>query len=395
MKSSYNDTVNACFLGYIVQAIVNNFVPLLFVTFQNTFGIELSKITMLISLNFIIQLSVDLLSAKLIDKIGYRCAMVAAHLFSALGLALLAILPYIMSNSFAGLLISVVIYAIGGGILEVLVSPIVEACPTDNKEKAMSLLHSFYCWGHVLVVLVSTLFFTLHGIENWRILAVVWALVPFANAFIFTKVPIAPLIEEGEKGMSIKELLTSKLFILFFIMMICSGASEQAVSQWASTFAIEGLGVSKTVGDLAGPLSFAVFMGTSRALYGKFGDRLPQKRALPLCCILCVVSYLMISLLPVPALSLIGCAVCGFSVGIMWPATFSLSAAMLKRGGTAMFALLALGGDLGCSAGPGAVGFVSSAFGDNLKVGILFALVFPTVLFICSQFLGKSKKNAN
>ena len=395
MKSSYNDTVNACFLGYIVQAIVNNFVPLLFVTFQNTFGIELSKITMLISLNFIIQLSVDLLSAKLIDKIGYRCAMMSAHLFSALGVALLAILQYIMRNCFEGLLISVVIYAIGGGILEVLVSPIVEACPTDNKEKAMSLLHSFYCWGHVLVVLVSTLFFTFHGIENWRILAVIWALVPFANAFIFTKVPIAPLIEEGEKGMSIKELLTSKLFILLFIMMICSGASEQAVSQWASTFAIEGLGVSKTVGDLAGPLSFAVFMGTSRALYGKFGDRLPHKRALPLCCILCIVSYLMISLLPVPALSLIGCAVCGFSVGIMWPATFSFSAAMLKRGGTAMFALLALGGDLGCSAGPGAVGFVSSAFGDNLKVGILLAAVFPTVLFICSQFLGKSKKNAN
>lgn len=392
MKSNYKHTVNACFLGYIVQAIVNNFAPLLFVTFQCTFDIELSKITMLISLNFIIQLSVDLLSAKVIDKIGYRCAMVGAHLFSALGLVLLAVLPYAMGDSFAGLLISVVIYAIGGGILEVLVSPIVEACPTDNKEKAMSLLHSFYCWGHVLVVLLSTLFFTLFGIENWRILAVVWALVPLANAFIFTKVPIAPLIEEGETGMSINELFTSKLFILLFIMMICSGASEQAVSQWASTFAIEGLGVSKTVGDLAGPLSFAVFMGTSRALYGKFGDRLPQKKALPACCVLCAVSYLMISLSPIPALSLVGCAICGFNVGIMWPATFSLSSAMLKRGGTAMFALLALGGDLGCTAGPGAVGFISSAFGDNLKVGILFALVFPLVLLICSRLLGKRKK---
>ena len=395
MKSNYKQTISACFIGYIIQAIVNNFVPLLFVTFQKSYSIELSKITVLITINFVIQLCIDLASAYFIDKIGYRASALIAHGCSAAGLILLTILPELLPSAYAGIVISVIIYAIGGGLLEVLLSPIIEACPTGNKEKAMSLLHSFYCWGHMGVVLLSTAFFAIFGIENWRILAVIWALVPFANAFIFTKVPIAPLIEEGEKGMSIKELLTSKLFILLFIMMICSGASEQAVSQWASTFAIEGLGVSKTVGDLAGPLSFAVFMGTSRALYGKFGDRLPQKRALPLCCILCIVSYLMISLLPVPALSLVGCAVCGFSVGIMWPATFSLSAAMLKRGGTAMFALLALGGDLGCSAGPGAVGFVSSAFGDNLKVGILFALVFPTVLFICSQFLGKSKKNAN
>lgn len=392
MKNNYKSTINACFVGYIVQAVVNNFVPLLFVTFQSSFGIELSKITMLISLNFIIQLTVDLLSAKVIDKIGYRTAMVGAHLFSGLGLILLSVLPYVMKNSFAGLLISVIVYAIGGGVLEVLVSPIVEACPTDNKEKTMSLLHSFYCWGHVLVVLLSTLFFAVFGIEKWRILAVLWAAVPLFNAIMFTKVPIAPLIDEGEKGMSIKELFTSKLFLLLFVMMLCSGASEQAVSQWASTFAMQGLGVSKTVGDLAGPLSFAVLMGTSRAIYGKFGDRLPLAKALPACCVLCVASYLLISLSPLPALSLVGCGICGFSVGIMWPGTFSVSSSMLKRGGTAMFALLALGGDLGCTAGPGVVGFVSSAFGDNLKVGILLASAFPILLLLCSTLLHKNKK---
>lgn len=392
MKNNYKSTINACFVGYIVQAVVNNFVPLLFVTFQSSFGIELSKITMLISLNFIIQLTVDLLSAKVIDKIGYRTAMVGAHLFSGFGLILLSVLPYVMKNAFAGLLISVIVYAIGGGVLEVLVSPIVEACPTDNKEKTMSLLHSFYCWGHVLVVLLSTLFFTVFGIEKWCILAVLWAAVPLFNAIMFTKVPIAPLIDEGEKGMSIKELFTSKLFLLLFVMMLCSGASEQAVSQWASTFAMQGLGVSKTVGDLAGPLSFAVLMGTSRAIYGKFGDRLPLAKALPACCVLCVASYLLISLSPLPALSLVGCGICGFSVGIMWPGTFSVSSSMLKRGGTAMFALLALGGDLGCTAGPGVVGFVSSAFGDNLKVGILLASVFPILLLLCSTLLHKNKK---
>lgn len=389
-NNKFKSTVNACFIAYIVQAIVNNFAPLLFVTFQKEFDIELSKITLLVTFNFLIQLTVDLLSAKFIDKIGYRTSMVLAHILSAAGLISLAVLPSIMKNSFAGLIISVMIYAIGGGILEVLVSPIVEACPTDNKEKAMSLLHSFYCWGHVLVVLLSTLFFNLFTISNWRITAVIWAIVPIANAIVFTKVPIAPLIEENEKGMSIKELISSKLFITLFIMMVCAGASEQAVSQWASAFASEGLGIPKTVGDLAGPLTFAVLMGTSRAIYGKYGDRLPQQKAIPLCSVLCIISYLMISLSPLPALSMIGCALSGFSVGIMWPGTFSLSAKKLPKGSTAMFALLALGGDLGCSAGPSLVGFVSSNAGNNLKIGILTALVFPILLLISTLSLRKS-----
>lgn len=389
-NNKFKSTVNACFIAYIVQAIVNNFAPLLFVTFQKEFDIELSKITLLVTFNFLIQLTVDLLSAKFIDKIGYRTSMVLAHILSAAGLISLAVLPSIMKNSFAGLIISVMIYAIGGGILEVLVSPIVEACPTDNKEKAMSLLHSFYCWGHVLVVLLSTLFFNLFTISNWRITAVIWAIVPLINAIVFTKVPIAPLIEENEKGMSIKELISSKLFITLFIMMVCAGASEQAVSQWASAFASEGLGIPKTVGDLAGPLTFAVLMGTSRAIYGKYGDRLPQQKAIPLCSVLCIISYLMISLSPLPALSMIGCALSGFSVGIMWPGTFSLSAKKLPKGSTAMFALLALGGDLGCSAGPSLVGFVSSNAGNNLKIGILTALVFPILLLISTLSLRKS-----
>lgn len=389
-NNKFKSTVNACFIAYIVQAIVNNFAPLLFVTFQKEFDIELSKITLLVTFNFLIQLTVDLLSAKFIDKIGYHTSMVLAHILSAAGLISLAVLPSIMKNSFAGLIISVMIYAIGGGILEVLVSPIVEACPTDNKEKAMSLLHSFYCWGHVLVVLLSTLFFNLFTISNWRITAVIWAIVPIANAIVFTKVPITPLIEENEKGMSIKELISSKLFITLFIMMVCAGASEQAVSQWASAFASEGLGIPKTVGDLAGPLTFAVLMGTSRAIYGKYGDRLPQQKAIPLCSVLCIISYLMISLSPLPALSMIGCALSGFSVGIMWPGTFSLSAKKLPKGSTAMFALLALGGDLGCSAGPSLVGFVSSNAGNNLKIGILTALVFPILLLISTLSLRKS-----
>ena len=382
MKNKYNTTVTACFVGYIVQAIVNNFVPLLFLTFQRTYGIPLSQITLLVTFNFGIQLLVDLLSIGFVDKIGYRASMVMAHVLAAAGLILLTILPEEFGSPFAGILIAVMVYAIGGGLLEVLVSPVVEACPSDNKEKAMSMLHSFYCWGHAGVVLVSTLFFHVAGIGNWKILACVWALVPICNAVAFVKVPIASLMEEGETGLRLKELFGIKVFWILLVMMICAGASEQAVSQWASTFAEKGLGISKTAGDLAGPLAFAILMGASRAFYGKYGDRIHLDRFMVYSSCLCILSYLGITFLPSPQLSLASCAVCGLSVGIMWPGTFSRASAALPRGGTAMFALLALGGDVGCSGGPTVVGFVSGALGDNLKLGVLAGVVFPTLLLL-------------
>ncbi len=382
MKNKYNTTIAACFVGYIVQAIVNNFVPLLFLTFQRTYGIPLSQITLLVTFNFGIQLLVDLLSIGFVDKIGYRASMIMAHVLAAAGLILLTILPEALGSPFAGILIAVMIYAIGGGLLEVLVSPVVEACPSDNKEKAMSMLHSFYCWGHAGVVLVSTLFFHVAGIGNWKILACVWALVPICNAVAFMKVPIASLMEEGETGLRLKELFGIKVFWILLVMMICAGASEQAVSQWASTFAEKGLGISKTAGDLAGPLAFAILMGASRAFYGKYGDRIHLERFMVYSSCLCILSYLGITFLPSPQLSLASCAVCGLSVGIMWPGTFSKASAALPRGGTAMFALLALGGDVGCSGGPTVVGFVSGALGDNLKLGVLAGVVFPTLLLM-------------
>lgn len=372
----------ACFTGYVVQAIVNNFVPLLFVTFQKTYGIPLSQITLLITINFIIQLSVDILSAVFVDKLGYRTSAVIAHVFSAAGFILLTVLPDMLQNHFLGILISVIVYAVGGGILEVLISPIIEACPTDNKEKAMSLLHSFYCWGHMGVVLFSTAFFSIFGIENWKILALIWAVIPVLNAILFSRVPIYSLGDEGEKGLSLKELFSTKIFWVLMLMMICSGASEQAVSQWASTFAEQGLGVSKTLGDLMGSMAFAALMGTSRLIFGKFGERLNLDRFMSFGCILCLCSYLCIAFVPSPVVGLIGCAVCGFSVGILWPGTFSKAAAGVKGGGTVLFALLALGGDIGCCSGPTLAGFVSTSFGGNLRLGILAASIFPVLLLL-------------
>ena len=381
MRLTYKTTIFACFASAVVQAIIVNFAPLLFITFQNTYHIPIAQMTWLVAINFGVQLSVDFLSTFFVDRIGYRVCIVAAQLTAALGLILLAVLPD-MIQPFAGLMIAVVIYAIGGGLIEVLTSPIMESCPTDNKEKAMSLMHSFYCWGHVGVVLLSTGFFVLFGVENWKALAIIWALLPIMNGILFWKAPIAPLIPEGERGMTVRELFSNRKFWLFILVMLCAGASEQAVSQWTSAFAEQGLGVSKTVGDLAGLLTFAALMGTARAIYGKFGDKLDIEKCMIGSTALCVIGYLLISLSPLPLISLVGCAVCGFAVGIMWPGTLSKASMALPAGGTAMFALLALAGDVGCSLGPSIVGVVSDGAEGDMQKGILAAVVFPALMLL-------------
>ncbi len=378
MKNNYNQTIIACFIAYIVQAIVNNFAPLLFLTFSTSFGIPLSKITFLVTINFGIQLLVDLSSVYFVDKIGYKKSVIIAHILAVIGLMLLGILPKII-DPFIGLLIAVFFYAIGGGLIEVVISPIVEACPSDNKEKAMSLLHSFYCWGQVAVVLISTLFFYVFSIDNWSTLAFIWALIPLCNIFFFIKVPVPSLLAEDEKGMTTIELFKNKLFWLLLLLMALAGACEQAVSQWASTFAESGLGVSKTVGDLLGPMFFAIMMGSSRTIYGKFGEKLPLMKCMILTSILCLFSYLLLSFSSSAIVGLLAMGIAGFSVGLLWPGTFSLASKALPKGGTALFALLALGGDLGCSGGPTFVGLFSDV---SIKNGMRHALIFPIILII-------------
>lgn len=396
MKNNYKTTAYACFIGYIVQAIVNTFVPLLFVTFQKQYMIPLSSITMLITVNFLVQLVVDMLSPTFIDKIGYRFSAIIAHICVIIGFVSLTILPDVCTSPFAGIMIAVVIYAIGGGLLEVLISPIIEACPTDNKESMMSLLHSFYCWGCVLVILISTIFFLIFGTNNWKILALFWLIVPIFNTCLFCKVPIYSLHDEGEVGLTIKDLFRKKIFWTFMIMMFCSGACEQAVSQWASTFAEQGLLISKALGDIVGAMMFSVLMGTSRLIYGKYGDKIELDKFMIASVVLCLISYLSISLIPHPIIALLSCGVCGFSVGILWPGTFSKASQSIKRGGTALFAMLALAGDLGCSLGPTLVGFVSSASDNNLRMGILAGVIFPVMLLTLLIFVQtRGRRNLN
>lgn len=391
MKFEYKHTIWASYLGYITQATVNNFAPLLFLIFQKTYDIPLSQITLLITLNFLVQLTVDLLATKFVDRIGYRVSVVAAHVFCAVGLVGLAVFPQVLSTPFLGLLLAVVLYAIGGGIIEVLISPIVEACPTKNKASVMSLLHSFYCWGTVGVVLISTGFMYFFGKESWQILACIWALLPAANAIFFAKVPITTLVEEGE-SMSLKKLFSNGVFWVFLLLMVCSGASEQAMSQWASTFAESGLGVSKAIGDLAGPCLFSILMGVARVFYAKYSEKIDLLTFIIASSVLCVGAYLLAVFAPHPVLSLLGCGLCGLSVGILWPGVFSIASPAFPRGGTAMFALLALAGDFGCSFGPTVVGFVSGVCNDQLKWGLLAAVVFPMVLIACGLWYKSKSK---
>ena len=390
---NYRKTLIACYMGFVTQAIAANFAPLLFLTFHKSYMISLGKIALISSVFFITQLIVDILCAHFADVIGYRKCVVGSQLLSAVGLIGLAFLPQVTADPFTGIIISTILYAIGSGLTEVLVSPIVEACPFEHKEAAMSLLHSFYCWGAVGVILLSTLFFSLFGIENWRVLSCIWAVIPLCNVFNFAVCPIEHPTEDG-KGLSIGSLLKVPLFWLSILLMICAGASELSMAQWASAFAESALGLSKSMGDITGPCMFAVTMGISRSLYGKYGEKLDLMKFMIGSGVLCLACYITASMSEIPLLGLVGCIVCGFSVGIMWPGTISICSAKIPLGGTAMFALLAMAGDMGGALGPAIVGNISQNAGDDIQKGLLAGCVFPAVLVISVLFVKKLSRSS-
>ena len=391
-EKNYNKTLIACYLGFVTQAITANFAPLLFLTFKDIYRVSLEQIALIPFTFYLTQLFVDLAATRYADKIGYRTCVTVSQVISALGLVLMVILPELLPSPFLGILISVVLYAIGSGLIEVLVSPVVEACPFKNKDGMMSLLHSFYCWGAVGVILGSTLFFALFGVENWKLLALFWAAIPLANTFNFLTCPIERLPESHE-GNTTQKLLRLPLFWLLILLMVCAGASEATMAQWSSAFTESALGVSKAIGDLAGPCLFAAFMGLSRLLYGKMSTRLNLVKTMLLSGLLCSVCYFVASLSPLPVIGLAGCALCGLAVGIMWPGSLSISAQKCPLGGTALFAFLALAGDLGATLSPTMVGYISELAGGNLKTGLLVASAFPILLVHTLLLIKGAKAN--
>lgn len=408
MKDTYKQTLHASYLGFITQAIINNLAPLLFVIFHDQFGISFEKIGRLIFINFGTQIITDILAIKYVDKIGYRRAAVLAHFFAFLGLVGLGVLPKLLPAPYVGLAIAVMVYAIGGGLIEVIISPIVESLPGDAKASSMSLLHSFYCWGQVGVVIITTLLIKIFGSQIWYILPILWSVIPAYNMFKFMRVPLMPVASEEDK-ISIKGLLSSHLFIIALVLMMSAGASELTMSQWSSLFAEKGLQVPKVVGDILGPALFAVFMGTGRTIYGLWGHKVNLRKVLISSSLLCIICYGITVFVQVPIISLLACAFCGLSVSLMWPGTLSLSADKFPKGGTAMFGMLAVFGDIGASSGPWIAGFVSDvaqksnrllAIGQannlnpeqlGLKVGLLTAMIFPVMMLIGILLIGKEK----
>lgn len=393
-KLTYKHTLVACFIAYMVQAIVCNFAPLLFVSWNMEFNISLVELTSVVTVTFFTQIVVDLASARFAEQIGYKVCLVISHLCSTLGFVLLSFLPYVLPNPFVGIMISVVLYSIGSGLLEVLISPVVESCPTDNKAGAMSLLHSFYCWGTVFVIGVSSLFFVVAGRDNWRFLSIAWAAFSLVNGMFFCLVPIKEP-KEHKKEQPSTAIFKNRFFYFAIVLMICAGSAELAMSQWASTFAETGLHVSKTVGDLAGPLAFAVLMGIGRVAFGRISVKYSIENYLKFSAILCICSYLLACLSPIPALSLVGCAVCGFSVSAMWPGTISLSTKITKSTSTLMFAMLAVSGDIGCTVGPTLIGWITNSLGHDLKKGLAFSIVFPIIILLVLIFNKDTKRINN
>ena len=413
MRPTYRTTKLACYGAIISQAIQNNLPALLFVVFQQQYGISYEMLGRLILMNFVTQLCVDMISIKLEEKFGYRACLIGGQSCIAVGLILLSVLPSVLPP-YIGLSIAVILMAVGGGLAEVLVSPTIEAMPGDEKAAAMSMLHSFYCWGQVATVLGSTLLLFVIGRSAWQVLPLCWVIVPACSALLFVRAPFAPVVGGEGGGMKLGTLLRTPAFLVAMLIMVCAGASELVMSQWASTFAEKALGVSKVIGDLAGPCMFAVLMGLGRMIYGRMGSRLPLKKCLMGCGLLCVACYLTAALSGNPVAALAGCAVCGFSVSIMWPGALSMSAARFPTAGTALFAILAVMGDLGCSVGPWLAGLVSdgaqavpqltqfaaqaglTAEQLGLKAGLLLGTVFPVTLFVSTMFVwekGKEKES--
>ena len=398
LRNNFKATIAASCMGYFTQAILINFAPLLFITFRNEFGLSLAQLSVLIATNFATELIIDFLGTKYVSKIGYRRSVIIAQALSVIGLCMIPIMPKLMSNKFFALEIAMIFCGLGGGLIEVLISPIVEACPTKRKSAIMSMLHSFYCWGQMGVVLLSTIYFRTVGIENWEYLSLIWAIVPFIDLILFCFVPINTLVEESEES-SFRDLVKQKIFWVFLVMMLCAGATELSMSQWASAFAEAGLGVEKWIGDLLGPCLFAVCMGTTRVFYAANSHKIGLKKGIFISAGICVVSYLIAVFSPIPIISLLGCTLCGVGSGMLWPGTYSIATNRMPKGGVPMFGLLALAGDLGCLTGPYLTGMMSTAFGGNLKAGFLFSLIFPITLmvmvFILMKYFKKPEKTDN
>lgn len=410
MKKEFRLTLMAARMGFFTQALVNNLAPVFFVLFRVLYGFSYLQVGILAALNFTLQLFADITSPNLISRFGYRKCAMTAQALCAVGLILMPGLCILTGGVYISFIIPVLIYSYGAGMIEVLASPIVEAIPDLPENTKMSMLHSFYSWGQMTCVALTTLALHFIGYERWFLIPVLWSAIPIFGIILFSRarLDMADMAEkESEKG----GRLFCRSFVLMLIIMTCAGASEIAMSEWSSLFAEEALGVSKVAGDLFGPCMFALFMGMGRMCHAKFGERLNLSRLIKACSLLCVICYVGAALLRPAAASLIFCALTGLSVSLMWPGALSLAAAR-NNGGARMYGLLAAFGDIGCIIGPVVTSSVSefadgneriraigAAYGLSadktaLRASLLAMALIPLVMLIClSLFSDKGREN--
>lgn len=396
---SYGLTKVACYIGYVVQAVVNNLLSLLFVIFNaQPYNISLEKLGSIIFINFAAQLFIDYISVFFTSRFGYKKCVVFAQATSVVGFVLLGFLPRVIEPYF-GILFSILFLAVGSGLIEVLISPIIEALPSDNKASNMSFLHSFYCWGQVLTVIGTTALVFALGNDKWFYIPFVWSIIPFINTLLFTRCDILEL-ENNSAHSSALSLLKNKSVYKYMVFMFCAGASEITMVQWSSFFVEKGFGTEKWLGDLIGPCLFAVLMGIGRIGYGILGKKVSLERLLCYFSALCFVCYLVVALSNNGIICALGCAVCGLSVSVMWPGVISLSAEKFHSSGTAIFSLMAMLGDIGCAVGPWILGLIAEYAFDynlgrhlisalninstqsNMQLGFLICSIFPLIMFL-------------
>ena len=401
---SYKSTIAACYIGSFVQAIIVNTTPILFIPLREQFGLTFQQMGLLVLINFISQVGCDILFSNAIDKYGFRRFVVAAHGLAVVGLVLFAASPLLFDRPFAGFVTATIIFSGSGGLLELLLSPIVNAIPTDEKAGAMSVLHSFYSWGQAAVILLTTVLLFVFGRAWWQWIILIWTLVPLFNFFFLMRVPFAPNVpEEQRQGMD--KILLKPFFIAALATILCGAAAELCISQWASAYLEEAMRLPKVVGDVGGVCLFAVMMGVGRLFYGMYGKKINVSLMMLIGTVGAAACYITVALSGTAVLSLLACGLCGLCVSLLWPGTLVVASEHYPLAGAWMFAILAAG-DIGASAGPWLMGVVAeqahrlpflsglltqgmSPDQLGLRAAMLVSALFPIIAFFCLRWMRK------
>ncbi len=383
LPSMYKHTIRACYAGTFTMSLVSNLTPLLFVILMDSFGLTFEQVGRLTLVNFMTQIAADLVFSKPVDKWGVRPFVAGGHFLCTIGLVLFALAPmYAPHNTYIWFMVSTVLFSCGGGLLELLLSPIVQAIPGDEKARAMSMLHSFYAWGFILVVVLTTTALGVFGSANWPLIMITWAILPLATGIAFLKVPLAPQVSEEQRTRT-GVLLSSAFFVVVVLGIAAGGAAEVSMSQWISAFTERALGLSKQMGDLVGVCMFALFLGIGRASYGKWGGKTDVTTLMLWGAVGSVLCFLGAALIPNPILAMACCAANGLCVSLLWPGSIVTAAARFPLAGASMFAILAAGGDVGAAFGPWAVGAVADVVPSGLRGGLLVGTIYPAIMVVC------------